>query len=439
LLQKIATNTLSQVLSKIATAFISIFLIGILTKYLSLEMYGIYNKVYNYLGIFAFLADLGLYTITIREITENKKDTVKIVGNVLSLRFILWIGILFLSLFIGFILPWYNSFFTLLGIGIISIFTIISLINSSILALMQSYMKMEFSFISVTLWKILNISLVCFIVFFLFPSSGVENYNISLMFIFLAGLSGIILNTFLNYIYASKKIIPIKFWFDREYITHIFKISLPYGVALFLWMVYFKVDVVLLSILESQDMANISIALYSLPMKIVEVLMVMWGFYLNSILPSLTKNFKKWNKKKAQKLIDISFKILLSAGLTVFIFGSLLRDNIISIIASEKYLSGANHIYSSTSVFSIVLAVLLFYFISLVFIYILIAVKKQSRLLKINLVVTIFNIVWNIILIPKYSFMWAGITTVLSQILLLNNLVHKNMILFQILFYYYLY
>ena len=89
MLQKIATNTLSQVLSKIATAFISIFLIGILTKYLSLEMYGIYNKVYNYLGIFAFLADLGLYTITIREITENKKDTVKIVGNVLSLRFIL--------------------------------------------------------------------------------------------------------------------------------------------------------------------------------------------------------------------------------------------------------------------------------------------------------------------------------------------------------------
>jgi len=74
LFKKIASNTISQVITKFVTAFISIFLIGILTKYLSVEMYGMYNKIYNYLGIFAFLADLGLYTITIREITENKKN-----------------------------------------------------------------------------------------------------------------------------------------------------------------------------------------------------------------------------------------------------------------------------------------------------------------------------------------------------------------------------
>jgi O-antigen/teichoic acid export membrane protein len=48
----------------------------------------------------------------------------------------------------------------------------------------------------------------------------------------------------------------------------------------------------------------------------------------------------------------------------------------------------------------------------------LIAGEKQAQLLKINIIVMIFNIVWNLILIPKYSFMWAGITTVLSQMLL---------------------
>jgi O-antigen/teichoic acid export membrane protein len=58
LYKKIASNTIAQVISKAITAFISIFLIGILTKYLPIEMYGNYNKVYGYLGIFAFLADL---------------------------------------------------------------------------------------------------------------------------------------------------------------------------------------------------------------------------------------------------------------------------------------------------------------------------------------------------------------------------------------------
>jgi hypothetical protein len=39
-------------------------------------------------------------------------------------------------------------------------------------------------------------------------------------------------------------------------------------------MVYFKVDVIIISLLEPIQKADLSIALYSLPMKIVEVVMV---------------------------------------------------------------------------------------------------------------------------------------------------------------------
>jgi O-antigen/teichoic acid export membrane protein len=56
-------------------------------------------------------------------------------------------------------------------------------------------------------------------------------------------------NTLLNYLYA-RRICPIKFKYDKEYIKYLFKISLPYGIALFLSVVYFKVDVILLSLLE---------------------------------------------------------------------------------------------------------------------------------------------------------------------------------------------
>ncbi|MDD3302779.1 MAG: polysaccharide biosynthesis C-terminal domain-containing protein, partial [Candidatus Gracilibacteria bacterium] len=75
-------------------------------------------------------------------------------------------------------------------------------------------------------------------------------------------------------------------------------------------------------------------------------------------------------------------------------------------------------IYSSSDVFFIVLLVLIFYFISNLFIYILIASNNESKLLKINIIVAIFNIIFNIIFIPYFSFIGSGITTVLSQILL---------------------
>ena len=417
LFKKIASNTLSQILSKVGTAIISIFLISMLTKYLPIEMYGLYSKIYNYLGIFAFLADLWLYTIAIREITRDKSNSEKIVGNILTLRCLLWVSILFLALWIAFILPWYNSQLALFGIGIVSVFTIVSLINSSLLALMQSYMNIEFSLVSNILWKLINVGCIAYIVFVLFPKMQAGDFDLPFLSILFAWLLGIVLTTVLNYIYA-RKLVRIRFQFDPKYIKHIIKISLPYGIALFLSVVYFKIDIILLSVLEPTQKANISIALYSLPMKVVEVLMVIWGFYLNSLLPTLTQLFKERNEKKLTKVLDISFKFLLSFGMIIFVIWSLFREHTIKIIANETYLN-PEHLYSSADVFPIVLAVLLFYFISLIFTYTLIASENQSQLLKINIIVAVFNIVWNIILIPKYSFLWAGIVTVLSQLLLM--------------------
>jgi len=420
--KKIASNTIFQVLSKILTAIISIFLLSILTKNLSIENFWLYSKIFNYLGIFAFLADLGLYTIMIREISpniasSNKKEIEKIVWNILSLRVILWIIIIFLALIIAYFLPWYNWKIELISIFIIWIFTLISLMNSTFLAYMQSRLEMKFSLFSVVAWKILNLSIVLFIIYFLNNWNNIFWINI-MIYIFISALIWISLNTFLNFWYANKTC-KIRFKFDFDYIKHIFKISLPYWIALFLSVIYFKIDIILLSIIEWKK-ADISIALYSLPMKIIEVLMVISWFYLNSVLPKLSELFEKKDTKNfdLQKILIISFKILFSFWLIVFTLWSLFRNNVIEIIWKSSYLHPTNSIYSSSDAFLIVLWVLVFNALSMLFIYIFIASKKQSILLKINIFITLFNIIWNIILIPKYSFVWAGITTLLSQILL---------------------
>ncbi len=415
--KKILSNTFAQILSKAWTAIISIILLSVLTNYLTQELFWLYSKVYNYLGIFAFLADLGLYTITIREITKNKEDSKKIVSNVMTLRSILWIFIIFLSILIAYFLPWYNDKIALVSIFIISIFTLFSLINSSILALMQANLKMEFSLVSTILWKLITLFWIILIVFVFFKKWEISDFSVPFYFIMLSWLAWIMLNTWLNY-YYSKKITSIWFSFDWDYIKYIFKISLPYWFALFLSVLYFKVDVVLLSIIEPESLANISIALYSLPMKIVEVLMVVGWFYLNSILWELSRNFENKNFDKLASILNISFKILFSFSLFLLVFWTLFRDHIIEIVANKDYINPLNHIYSSSDVFFIVLLVVVFYFISNIFIYTLISSNNQSKLLKINIIVAIFNIIWNIVVIPKYSFMWAAIVTVLSQILL---------------------
>lgn len=416
--KKIASNTISQIFSKVATAIISIFLISMLTNYLPVDKYGLYSKIYNYSSIFVFLADLGLYTITIREITNNKSNTKKIIWNVMSLRLILGIFILFFSVFLAFFLPGYDSPLALISIFISWVFTIFQLINSSILSLMQANMRIEFSAFSLIFWKLVNLALIWFIAFIFYPKEFIENssYFTPFIYIMISWVIWVIINTILNYLYARK---IDKFWFsfDLDYIKHLFKISLPYGIALFLSVVYFKVDIMLLSLLEWPWKGDTSIALYSLPMKIVEVIMVLGWFYMTSVLPSLSAWFKENNKILVDKIISISFKVLFSFSLLIFSLWVLFRDYLILIIANKDYLN-PSYIYNSSDAFLVVFIVVIFYFLSLVFIYSLVASEKQSRLLKINIVVTIVNIVWNLILIPKYSFMWAGVVTIISQILL---------------------
>ena len=79
-------------------------MIKVLTNYLDIAGYGLYSKIYNYLSIFAVIADLGLYTITVRELTKHEDDqkmVEKISSNVLTLRTVSGILILGLSLAIA--------------------------------------------------------------------------------------------------------------------------------------------------------------------------------------------------------------------------------------------------------------------------------------------------------------------------------------------------
>ena len=139
-------------------------------------------------------------------------------------------------------------------------------------------------------------------------------------------------------------------------------------------------------------------------MKIIEVLMVIGIFFLNSILPSLSEYFKDHNHEKINHILQNSFKFLFSFSLIIVVLGIILGRDMISMIATPDYLDSTIHQYTSYDAMFIVLFILLFYFISSLFIYIFIASKSEKVMVWINLVVTVINIVGNFILVPKYSF-----------------------------------
>lgn len=422
--KKIYTNTIAQITSKILTAIISIAMIKILTNILGLEHYGLYTKLYNYLSIFAVIADLGLYTITVRELSAHewdKKMQEKIAANVLSLRTLSGILIIGLALAVGYFLDGYNSREALIGIFIVSIFTLLGLVNSSLMSYLQAILRTEFSIIANTAGKLLTLWLILVAHYGTWLISRDER----LAYVLIAWVAGNLLMTLLTWWYASKWQ-KIRFAWDREYIQHILRVSIPYGIALFLWVIFFKVDVILLSIIEDRAIADSIVGLYSLPMKIIEVGMMYGTVFLNSLLPVLTLAYERQDMTKARRLIKHAFTLLFSGGIIASLILFFWAEPILRIISSSEFIETSMRGYTSVDAMRIVAWVFFVYTISALFTYILIARSEQQKMLYINAIVAIINIVGNIIIIPYYSFIGSAYVTLGSQIVLCILLIYAS-------------
>ena len=67
----VASNTAVQVAGKAVTLAIGLASIAIITRYLGPEDYGKYTLALTYMQLFAVLADVGLFTIVVREISRD--------------------------------------------------------------------------------------------------------------------------------------------------------------------------------------------------------------------------------------------------------------------------------------------------------------------------------------------------------------------------------
>ena len=288
--------------------------------------------------------------------------------------------------------------------------------------MLQAFLKTEFSFVSTTVGKVVNLVSMMAIVYLLVPKSVLGTYGqyadtIALAGVMIAGLLGNIVMTAMLYIY-SRRIHPVGFRFDRAYAKHILSASLPYGLALFLNVVFFKIDIVLLSVLEPRSIADTDIALYGVPMKIVEVGMMFGTVFLNSMLPLFTESIRGKDFQKLQMLADKAYRLLFVAGAGIAFFMATAPHQIIALIASKEYLATGPSGWDASDAMRVVAFIFLFYFVSSLFTYLLIASGDQKKLLAINSKITLVTLIGNALVIPFFSFMGSAIVTLACQILL---------------------
>lgn len=417
--RKIFSNTVWQITGKAITAVLGIVSIKFITNYLSRSAYGEYTTIYDYTALFAIIADFGLFTIAVREMAHaaTKEMAEKIVGNVLSIRTALAVLALGVGTATAFLVPAYSESHIPFGIAIVSIATILTLIVGTMASVLQYYLKMQWASIALSAGKIVTVGYIVLTIVYFFPDNPDAGFNHLLLAWIIGGLMSVLI------VYAaSSKLVPVHFQFDFSFWREVFMKALPYGIALVLGTIYFRMGTVMLSLFKMKD----QVGYYGVPLRFLEILQIVPHYFMNSVLPVLTVSMKT-SSEKTQRIIRYSLNALAALALPALVGGYLLAWPLTVAVSSPEFVThrdaAGELIFGSDLALKILLVAMTFTFLHVVFSYALVAMGKQSELLWINAIVVAVNVMLNLILAPRYGFIGAAISAVAAEAIMFVLLV----------------
>ncbi len=441
--RKILFNTFSQVAAKLVLAVFGIVTLKILTNFLDISGYGFYRSIYEYLALFAIVSDLGLYTIGVREMTKAPEKEEIILGNLFTIRTIMIILIIGIAIISTLFIPAFNGPLTWLFQGqssmpagpapwtvaawsilIAGVTTVFAILTGTVSTTLQVHLKMEWNALGSVIGKIVALAWMVFVTFIWFPHcqdgetltflNQASSCNISENSFYLLLFAGIIGNIamFLITFWPANKITKIRYRFDWAIWKDVVWKSLPYGIALILNQIIFRLGSISLLTMKSTT----EVGLYGAPLTILEAAGVVPLYFMNAILPLLTKslNTKDGNH---HKIIQYSFDFLMMASLPIAAGTFILAYQVIALVASPSFLSNpATGFFGSDGVLQILIVAIVFSFMNGLFGYILIAANQQQKMLSRNASAVVLTIILHAFLIPVYSIQGAAFSNIITEI-----------------------
>ncbi len=426
--RKILENTFVQVLGKLITAFLSIVVLKIITGYLGTSGYGDYTTIYQFLAFFGIIADFGIYTITVKEMSRDESKMPYILGNILGLRSFLLIIAMGLAVATAFLLPAYQDTLIPIGAAIAAVSTIITLLNGTITSVLQTHLKMHYATIALVIGKVVSVAYMGYVAYIAFTGDLVNGFYHLLW----AGVIGNLVMLIITGYYV-RRYTPISYRFDFPFWRKMFVTALPFGVALVLNQIYFRLDVLLMGFLlpHSQTLANgaadcvgdmicadTEVGLYGVAMRMLELLIIIPVYFMNSVLPVMTR-FIEEQSKRIKQLMQYSFDFLIATGVPLLVGGFIMAVPIIKFISDPQFVSGAQFVYGSDVAIQFLMFAMLFSFVNSLFGFTLVVLNKQIKLMWINFGAVLFNLLSNIWVIPIWGFRGAATTSVLSELFIL--------------------
>ena len=401
--KKVIYNTGSQIVGKVITASITLVVTIIIGRTLGESGYGDFTKIFVFVGYFYTLADFGLNAIFVR----LSKEELTLFKVLVGLRLLIGIVLAIVATLVAFLLP-YNSaqnigFAPLVKIGIViaSATIITQALFTTANAYFQKNLRYDLSTIAAVRGYIFILAVAAIVSL---TSAGILGYTI-------AYVVGGLVFVFAAYLIISTKLqryfLPV---FNWQQSIHLLKLSWPIGTALVFNLIYFRIDVFILSNVRS----SYEVGIYGLAYQFFEAALAIPIFFANAIYPVLAKLYlTDIGDFKRQVLFWI--KVLISVSV-ILALALIIVAHFIPVVFQQRF-------PGSTQALQILALGMPFFFISALFWHLLIIYGKQKLLIYIYGAGAVINLIANLIFIPIYGYLAAAITTIVSEAIIMVFLI----------------
>ena len=387
----LAKNTTVLLVANIISYLLGLFTTLYTARYLGVEGFGVLSLALSLTGIFGVFTDLGLTTLTTREVSRNKSLANKYIGNTAVIKIIYSFLTFGLIALVVYIIGYPQEVKTI--VYLITLSVILAAFTGIFNSIFQAFQKMEYMSLNIILNAILMITGILIVIHF---GLGI----IALSSVYLISSAIVLVVTLI--IYSWKFFIP-KMGIDLKFWKPTIKEASFFGVSNILVVIYFYIDSLILSLMVGYS----AVGIYNASYKLIIVLLVIPGIFMTSIFPLMSQHFES-SKNLLKIEYEKSVKYLFAIAVFIFVYGFIFSDKIILIIYGTAYIPSIAALQTLIFVIPII-------FITNLFGNLLGAINRQRILIIITGVSALFNVVLNYILIPKFSYIGASVATVVTE------------------------
>jgi len=399
----VATNTISQLAGRAVSVLSMAIISFMIAKRFGPEGYGDFVKITTYAAFFYTLSDFGLNAVYVQRAvgTSEQPLRIRLWQSLFGLRVMMGTVLIAIALSLLWFLPGSSAqgYTPLVQLGIILLSPVLlaHATTTTTNAWFQRLLRYDLATAAQNAGSLvmLVVALVLFLV------STVNGAIVGVAALLLG--SGVTALTALYFVRQTHGVIsPIIQWHSM---VNDLRRALPLGLTLVFNLIYFHSDSVVLTVARSTH----EVGIYGLAYKVFELPLVLPIFFMNAVYPVLLQAHTQ-STKHAQNIFwqSSAFLLVSSFVIAMILWGAaplliLVRPDFVESILPLRVL----------------LLGLPIFFVSALFMWVLIAQNKQWQLLTIHAVTMVVNIALNILLIPKYGYMAAAWNTVCSELLIL--------------------